>query len=113
MAEAFKGKGPAPSVPWSDRLHILNTGTQKELDYQRQLLTYKLKEKQVKVQPLKSSGSRFWSDSADIEQMHMDEVALEAHVNFLEAKDKGGSQDSRGLASKRQQPQVVQQVPRT
>ncbi|KAF5524037.1 hypothetical protein CGCA056_v004293 [Colletotrichum aenigma] len=47
------------------------------------------KEKQVKVQPLKSSGSRFWSDSADIEQMHMDEVALEAHVNFLEAKDKG------------------------
>ncbi|KAE9579383.1 hypothetical protein CGMCC3_g4909 [Colletotrichum fructicola] len=89
MAEAFKGKGPAPSVPWSDRLHILNTGTQKELDYQRQLLTYKLKEKQVKVQPLKSSGSRFWPDSADIEQMHMDEVALEAHVNFLEAKDKG------------------------
>ncbi|EQB58592.1 hypothetical protein CGLO_01143 [Colletotrichum gloeosporioides Cg-14] len=89
MAEAFKGKGPAPSVPWSDRLHILNNGTQKELDYQRQLLTYKLKEKRVKVQPLKSSGSRFWSDSADIEQMHMYEVALEAHVNFLEAKDKG------------------------
>ncbi|CAI0643352.1 unnamed protein product [Colletotrichum noveboracense] len=89
MAEAFKGKGPAPGVPWADRLHILNTGTQKELDYQRQLLTYKLKEKRVKVQPSKSSGSRFWSDSADIEQMYMDEVALEAHVNFLKAKDKG------------------------
>ncbi|KAJ0382790.1 hypothetical protein COL922a_011831 [Colletotrichum nupharicola] len=89
MAEAFKGKGPAPDVPWADRLHILNTGTQKELDYQRQLLTYKSKEKRVKVQPSKSSGSRFWSDSADIEQMHMDEVALEAHVNFLKAKDKG------------------------
>ncbi|KAJ3952378.1 hypothetical protein N0V92_011176, partial [Colletotrichum tropicale] len=80
---------PAPSVPWADKLDIFNTKTQEELDDQHQRVTYEVEKKRRKLEPSKSFGSDFWSDSATIEQMHMDEVALEAHINFLKAKDNG------------------------
>ncbi|KAI8245730.1 hypothetical protein K4K55_000939 [Colletotrichum sp. SAR 10_96] len=80
---------PAPSVPWADKLDIFNSKTQEELDDQHQRVTYEVEKKRRKLEPSKSFGSNFWSDSATIEQMQMDEVALEAHINFLKAKNNG------------------------
>ncbi|KAI8187545.1 hypothetical protein K4K54_010591 [Colletotrichum sp. SAR 10_86] len=56
MADESKGKGPALSIHWADRLHILNDGTQKELDDQRKLLAYKCFVAIIKIVPPATPG---------------------------------------------------------